>query len=67
MNVLRVFVLGLLAILGLSFLLSFPVMLLWNFLMPKIFGLITLTWFESWCLMILAGFLFKSSSVSTDK
>jgi len=42
-----------------SALLSLPVMWLWNYLMPDIFGLKTIGWFQSWCLLMLTGFLFR--------
>ena len=44
---------------------SLPVMLLWDWLMPSIFGLRTITWLEAWGLMFLCGLLFKSSSTSS--
>lgn len=39
---------------------SLPVMLLWDWLMPSIFGLREITWFEAWGLLFLCGLLFKS-------
>lgn len=39
---------------------SLPVMLLWDWLMPGIFGLREITWFEAWGLLLLCGLLFKS-------
>ena len=39
---------------------SIPVMLLWDWLMPGIFGLREITWFEAWGLLFLSGLLFKS-------
>lgn len=39
---------------------TLPVYLLWNWLMPLIFGLKTLTFFQSWGIMFLSGCLFKS-------
>jgi hypothetical protein len=41
---------------------SLPVMLLWDWLMPTIFGLGEITWFQAWGLMFLCGLLFKNSS-----
>lgn len=48
---------ALLFVAGLLF--SLPVMWLWNWLMPMIFGLPTLTWIEAWGVNILCGLLFK--------
>ena len=39
---------------------SLPLMLLWDWLMPGIFGLREITWDEAWGLLFLAGLLFKS-------
>jgi hypothetical protein len=44
-------------VVGLLF--SFPVMWLWNYLMPDLFGLKTITLFQSWCLLLLTGLLFR--------
>jgi hypothetical protein len=38
---------------------SLPVMLLWDWLMPALFGLGEITWFQAWGLMFLCGILFK--------
>lgn len=43
-----------------SAILSLPVMLLWDWLMPTLFGLKEITWFQAWGLMVLCAFLFKS-------
>jgi len=45
-------------------LLALPVMLLWNWLMPEIFGLTTLTFWQALGMSILAGCLTKGSSGS---
>lgn len=45
-------------------LLAWPFMLLWNWLMPMIFGLTTLTFWQSFGLMLLTSFLFKNSGTS---
>lgn len=55
-----------LALVGAAFLfvvaavMSLPVMLLWDWLMPTIFGLPEITWFQAWGLLFLCGLLFKS-------
>lgn len=41
-------------------LLAFFVMLLWNWLMPIIFGLKAITFFQAWGLFILCNLLFKA-------
>lgn len=50
---------GILAV-GLAFLFGWVVMLLWNWLMPDIFGLKRLTYWQAWGLLILSHILFKS-------
>ena len=56
------FVLILILIFGVSLLLALPVMLLWNWLMPEIFGLTTITFWQALGIMLLSGFLFSSKS-----
>ncbi len=43
----------------LAFLFGFIVMLLWNWLMPDLFGLKTITYWQGWGLVLLAHILFK--------
>jgi hypothetical protein len=43
-----------------AFLLGWIVMLLWNWLMPSIFGLPTIGFWKAWGLVILAHILFKA-------
>jgi len=60
-------VLGIVGILAISFLLSWPVYMLWNgCLVGAIAGVSEVTWLQAWGLTILCGFLFKSN-VSTTK
>lgn len=47
-------------------LMSLPVMLLWDWLMPTIFGLPEITWLQAWGLLFLCGLLFKSH-ITTNK
>ena len=44
---------------GLIFLFGWVVMLLWNWLMPEIFGLMQLTYWQAWGLLVLSSILFK--------
>lgn len=43
-----------------AFLFGFAVMWLWNWLMPEIFGLPTITFWQAWGLVVLSHILFKS-------
>ena len=49
-----------------SAVMSFPVMLLWNWLLPGLFGFKSITWLQAWGLLVLSNLFFKSS-VSTSK
>lgn len=49
-------------LLFLSFLLSWPVMMLWNgCLVGAVAGVANVTWLQAWGISILCGILFKSS------
>lgn len=61
MSALTLFVLG---ILGAALLLGYPTMLLWNYVIPHIFGLITLDFWHAWALLALSGLLFKPMIVT---
>ncbi len=42
---------------------AIPTFFLWNWLMPAIFGITKVTFWQAWGINFLAGILFKSSSV----
>ena len=50
-----------------SLILSLPVMLLWDWLMPILFGLPTITWLQAWGLTMLCNLLFKSTIETSSK
>ena len=55
-------------ILGLSFLLAWPVMLLWNgCLVDAVTVVKPIGWLQAWGITILTGFLFKTSATTTSK
>jgi hypothetical protein len=59
-------VLGIAGVLVLSFLLSWPVYMLWNgCLVGAIVGVSQVTWLQAWGLTVLCGFLFKSNVSNT--
>jgi len=64
-------IIGFIGIIVLAFLLdlllAWPFMILWNWLMPMIFGLTTLTFWQAFGLMLLCSFLFKGSTSSDSK
>lgn len=53
---------GVVLMAGLAFIFGLIVMLLWNWLMPEIFGFPPITYWQGWGLVILAHILFKSGS-----
>ena len=57
---------GVILMAGLAFLFGFIVMLLWNWLIPEIFGLTTITYWQAWGLVILSHILFKLGSGHHD-
>lgn len=52
---------------GLGLLIAFPVKWTWNYTMPYMFGLKTITWGHAWCLYFLAKCLIRSSQTNTNK
>jgi hypothetical protein len=53
---------GLAFFVGLSFLLSWPVYMLWNgCLVGAVSGVNEVTWLQAWGITILSGFLFKTT------
>lgn len=59
------FVLAVLLILVLSFLISYPLMLLWNIaLVPAVNVLNPVGWIQMWGIVILFGCLFKTYTVT---
>jgi hypothetical protein len=51
----------------LSFILSWPIMVLWNScLVPAVEGINQIDWMQAWGLSLLAGFLFRSHVGTKD-
>ena len=59
-------VLVVLVIVVLGAITAWPTMLLWNWLVPSILHLREINFWEAWGLLILTGFLFKSTSSSSS-
>jgi hypothetical protein len=54
-------------VLALSFLMSWPVYMLWNgCLVDAVTGVREVTWLQAWGLVILCSFLFKPASITKD-
>ena len=60
MNVVTMILAGAALLFVVAALMSLPVMLLWDWLMPTIFGLPEITWFQAWGLLFLCGLFFRS-------
>jgi hypothetical protein len=58
---------GIMGLLFLSFLLSWPVYMLWNgCLVGAVTGVAEVTWLQAWGITILCGFLFKTTVTSKE-
>lgn len=67
MKILSVVLFGFVVAFIISAAMSLPVMLLWDWLMPQIFGLPEITWLQAWGLLFLCGMLFKSHTTVSKK
>lgn len=50
-----------------AFIMALPTMWLWNWLMPHLFNLPSVTWTEALGINLLCGFLFKGSYSTNTK
>lgn len=57
---------GVIIAMVMALLFGFVVMWLWNWLMPDIFGLTTITFWQAWGLVVLSHILFKSFPHNKD-
>jgi hypothetical protein len=68
MDKLIVILFAIAAFLFFSFLMSWPVMMLWNgCLVDAVTGVKEITWLQGWGISILTGILFKETSISFRK
>jgi hypothetical protein len=65
MQILGTIVAAIAFLVGLSLIMALPTMLLWDWLMPELFGLKEVTLFQAWGLNFLCGMLFKSHTSSS--
>lgn len=56
-----------LTIILIAFICGFPTMLLWNWLMPDIFGLPRINYWQAMGLMMLCSILFKSNNSKKEE
>lgn len=66
-NTLTLIGIGLIALIIAGLLSGFPLMLLWNWLMPSLFGLKSIGFWEAYGLYMLSSLLFKSHSSSSKR
>ena len=57
-------IVGIIIAVLMAFLLGYFVMLLWNWLMPVIFGITRITYWQAWGLVLLCHILFKFNPLS---
>lgn len=55
---------GIVLIVILAIVFSFPTMWLWNWLMPTLFGLVKITWVQALGINVLSGILFRNSCIN---
>ena len=60
-------IVGIIAIAGLGVLVAFPIKWCWNYVMPYLFELKTITWGQAWCINFLAGIVIKASHQQNSK
>lgn len=61
-----VFLVTIVMVFIISLLIGYPTMWLWNYVMPVIFGLTKITFWQAFALNCLAGIFFKSTGSSKD-
>lgn len=62
-----ILVAGIVIAAGFSLALAFPIKWCWNYTMPGLFGLDTVSWGQAWCLSFLAGCLIKTTRIDINK
>lgn len=67
LEVIGTIVIAIVILLLVAVLFAIPTLLLWNWLMPLLFGLKTITLFQAWGVNVLTGILFKSNYKSVKK
>jgi len=60
----KAFIVAILTAIIILMIISFPTMWMWNWLMPKLFGLTTITVTEAFGILMLSHLLFKNNSKS---
>ena len=67
MKIVMTLLAGIGGLLALSFLMSWPVYMLWNgCLVDAVTGVREVTWLQAWGIVMLCSFLFKPASVTKD-
>lgn len=67
LGVIGAIVITIVILLLVAVLFAIPTLLLWNWLMPVLFGLKTITLFQAWGVNLLTSILFKSNYKSVKK
>jgi hypothetical protein len=67
MDKLMIILFVLVFLVAIAILFTLPTMLLWNWLMPEIFGLKVITFWQAFGLNMISGIFFKSSTTLTKE
>ena len=62
MKAILTFLLSIILTVGVGLLIAFPVMWLWNYVIPDVFGLSTIVFWQAFALYTLSSILFKDTA-----
>ena len=62
MKAILTFLLSIILTVGIGLLIAFPVMWLWNYVIPDVFGLSTIVFWQAFALYTLSSILFKDTA-----
>ena len=55
------FILGIIIVFCVSLLMAFPLQWCWNYVMPYLFDLKSISWLHAWCMGIITTLLFRNN------
>tara|TARA_R110000765_G_scaffold36378_1_gene81338 strand:- start:288 stop:494 length:207 start_codon:yes stop_codon:yes gene_type:complete len=67
MKAILTFLLSIILTVGVGLLIAFPVMWLWNYVIPDVFGLSTIVFWQAFALYTLCNILMKGATGTVDK
>jgi len=66
LDVIKVIIVGIVVAIIVALIMGYPIMWLWNFLMPDIFGLPPITILQAIALLVFFSLLFKASLTNSN-